>query len=124
METNTESAKRRRQETCPKLKKDERRIDEMRRNFNKQLENTKKNQSEFQATITEVKNTLQRINYRLDEAENHISDLEDKLAENTQSEQLREKRTLKRIVYGTCETVLRVPTFTSQVSQKKKIERD
>ena len=35
-------------------------------------------------TITEIKNTLGGINSRLDEAEVHISNLEDKVAENTQ----------------------------------------
>ena len=42
-------------------------------------------------TITEMKNTLEGINRRLDEAGDRISDLEDKVAENTQSEQQKEK---------------------------------
>ena len=36
--------------------------------------------------ITIIKDMLDRINSRLDEAENQISDLEDKGAEKTQSE--------------------------------------
>ena len=37
-----------------------------------------------------MKNTLEGINSRLDEAEDQIRDLEDKVAENTQSEQKKE----------------------------------
>lgn len=43
-------------------------------------------------TITEMKNALERITSRLDEAEDCISDLEDKVAKNTQMEQQKEKR--------------------------------
>ena len=46
-----------------------------------------------------MKNNLQGINSRVDEAENQISDLEYKEAKNTQSEQQEEKRIKKmRIV--------------------------
>ena len=34
-------------------------------------------------TITDMKNTLQGVNSTVDEGENHIRDLEDKVAENT-----------------------------------------
>ena len=44
-------------------------------------------------TKTEMKNTLEGINSTLDEAEDLISILEGKVAENTQSEQEQEKRT-------------------------------
>ena len=44
-------------------------------------------------TLTEIKNTLWRINSGVDEAEDHIRGLEHKEAENTQSEQQKEKRT-------------------------------
>ena len=37
-----------------------------------------------------MKNTLEGLNSRLDEAEDQIRDLEDKVAENTQSEQKKE----------------------------------
>ena len=46
----------------------------------------------MKATITEMKNTLQGIN---NEAEDQISNLEDKVPENTQSEQQKEKRIQK-----------------------------
>ena len=41
---------------------------------------------ETKSIITEMKTSIKRIN-RLDEAEDWISDLEDKVAENTQTEQ-------------------------------------
>ena len=44
-------------------------------------------------TITEMKKTLEGINSRLDEAKDRIRYLEDKVAESTQSEQQKEKRT-------------------------------
>ena len=47
-------------------------------------------------TITEMKNTLEGINSRITEAEEQISDLEDKIVEITTTEQNKEKR-MKRI---------------------------
>ena len=43
-------------------------------------------------TITEMKNTLEGINSRITEAEDQISDLEDRLVEFTAVEQNKEKR--------------------------------
>ena len=43
-------------------------------------------------TITETKNTLGGINSRITEAEERISDLEDKIVEITTAEQKKEKR--------------------------------
>ena len=37
--------------------------------FNQELEDTKKNQTELKNTIIEVKNTLERINSRVNDAE-------------------------------------------------------
>ena len=42
--------------------------------------------------ITEVKNTLERINKRITEAEEQISELEDRMVEITAEEQNKEKR--------------------------------
>lgn len=39
--------------------------------------------------------SLERINSRVDEAKDQISDLEDRVAENTESEQQKEKRLQK-----------------------------
>ena len=55
------------------------------------METIKMNQSEIKDTLTEMKNNLQGINSRVDEAENHINDLEDKEVGNTQLEQQKEK---------------------------------
>lgn len=65
-------------------------------NFNKEIRNimeteNTKNPSEMKNAITERKNTLQGINSRVDEVENQIRDLEDKEAENIQSQQQKEK---------------------------------
>ena len=43
-------------------------------------------------TITEMKNTLEGINSRISEAEEQISDLEDRMVEFTAAEQNKEKR--------------------------------
>ena len=42
-------------------------------------------------TITEMKNTLDRINSRITEAEEQISDLEDRMVEFTATEQNKKK---------------------------------
>ena len=47
-------------------------------------------------TITEMKNTLEGIKSRITEAEEQISDLEDRMEEFTAAEQNKEKR-MKRI---------------------------
>ena len=46
-------------------------------------------------TIPELKNTVQGIKTRLDEAEDQISKLEDKVEKNTQNKQEKEKRLIK-----------------------------
>ena len=46
-------------------------------------------------TITEVKNTVEIINCRLEDAEEWINDLEDKVMENTLAQQQKEKRMKK-----------------------------
>ena len=47
-------------------------------------------------TINEIKNILEGINSRINEAEERVSDLEDKMVEITAKEQNKEKR-MKRI---------------------------
>ena len=64
--------------------------------FNKDLEELKKNKATMKNTINEIKNTLEWINSRITEAEEWISDLEDKIVEITTAEQNKEKR-MKRI---------------------------
>ena len=48
-------------------------------------------------TITTMKATLEGINSRLDKAENWISDLEDQVEKNTQAEQQKEKKIMRRV---------------------------
>ena len=49
--------------------------------------------------ITKMKNILQGINSRLNEAEDLISNLENKVAENIQSEQQTKKKLIKKMIY-------------------------
>ena len=50
----------------------------------------------MQNTISEIKNTLEGITSRLDEAEDQISALENKVERNTEVEQLHKKRIKKK----------------------------
>lgn len=66
-------------------------MDEHHENFNKKLENIEKNQSQLNNAINEIKNTLRKAI-----VEKQISDLENRAAEITQSQQQKgEKKTLK-----------------------------
>ena len=49
------------------------------------METIKKNQSEMKDTLNEMKNNLQGINSRVDEAKNQISNLEYKEAKKNQT---------------------------------------
>ena len=55
------------------------RIDEQSEDFNKEPGNIKKNKSELKNTINETKSTIEGINNRLGDAEEYISDLEDRI---------------------------------------------
>ena len=50
-----------------------------------EIENIKRKQSEMKNSITERMNTLERINSILNEVEDQLSNLEDIVAENTQT---------------------------------------
>ena len=65
----------------------ERRMEELSEAFNKEIENIKKNQSELRNTITEIKNTPGGINSWLEDAKEHISNLEDRVMENMEAEE-------------------------------------
>ena len=58
--------------------------------LNGELEDLKNKQTEMNDTICEVKNTLEGINSRINEAEEQINELEDILVENTAAEQNKE----------------------------------
>ena len=71
------------------------RMEKIQETFNKDLEELESKQT-VNNTITEIKNTLEGNNNRTTEAEEQISDLEDKMVEITAREQNKEK-TMKRI---------------------------
>ena len=76
------------------------------------------------STINEIKNFLEGINSRITEAEERISDLENKIAEITTTEQNKEKeRKELRTVSKTSGTTLKTPPFELQGSQKKRRKR-
>ena len=60
--------------------------------FNKDLEELKNKKTEITNTVTERKNTLQRINSRITEGEEQRSDLEDRMVDITALEQNKEKK--------------------------------
>ena len=88
------------------------RMEKIQETFNKDLEELKSKQTMMNNTINENKNSLEGINSRTTEAEEQISDLEDKIVEITTAEQYKEKR-MKRIEDSLRDfwTTLNVPTF-------------
>ena len=72
------------------------RMEKIQETFNKDTEELKSKQTMMNNTINEIKNTLEGINSRITEAEEGISDLEDKRVEITTAEQNKEKR-MKRL---------------------------
>ena len=72
------------------------RMDKIQEMFNKDLEELKSKQIMKKNKINQNKNSLEGINSRITEAEERISDLEDKIVEITIIEQDKEKR-MKRI---------------------------
>ena len=64
----------------------------MLKELSEDLSSIKEIQSEMKDTLIEIKNNLQGVNIRVDEAKNQINDLEHKEAKNNQSEQQRRKR--------------------------------
>ena len=70
------------------------RMEEIQETFNKDLEELKSKQTVMNSTINETKNSLEGFNSRITEAEERISDLEDKM-EITTTEQNKEKKNEK-----------------------------
>ena len=68
------------------------RMEKIQEMFNKYLEELKSKQTEMNNKITEIKNSPEGINSRITEAEEWISELEDKTVEITVMEQNKEKR--------------------------------
>ena len=67
------------------------RMQKIKEMYNKDLEELKSKQTMMKNTINEIKNSLEGINSRKTEAEERISDLEDKIVEITTAEQNKEK---------------------------------
>ena len=63
--------------------------------FNKELENIKKNQLEWKNTITEIKSTLEGINSILNDTEEWISELEDRVVKSPSLNTKKKKRIFK-----------------------------
>ena len=72
------------------------RMEKIQETFKKDLEELKTKQTMMNNTINEIKNSLEGINSRITEAEEHISDLLDKIVEITTTQQNKEKR-MKRL---------------------------
>ena len=67
-------------------------MEKIQETFNKDLEELKSKETMMNNTINEIKNSLEGINSRKTEAEERISDLEDKIVEITTTEQNKEKK--------------------------------
>ena len=84
-------------------KRMEAKIEKMQEMFNKDIEELKnkyleelKNKQTQMNNITEMKTTLEGINSRISEAEERISDLEDRMVEFTAAEQNKENKNEKK----------------------------
>ena len=67
-------------------------METMQESINKDLEELKNKHTETNNTITEIKNILEGISSRISEAQEWISELEDKMVEITSEEQNKVKR--------------------------------
>ena len=76
----------------------EKRIEDISKNVSTKIKELKKNQSEIKSAIKEIGNWCGAMNTRLEEAEELISDLEDKIMESNGAEQNKRKKN-----YGTQE---------------------
>ena len=74
------------------IKNLENKMEKIQESINKDQEKLKKKHTETNNTITEIKNTLEGINSRIPEAEEWISELENKVVETTSEEQNKVKR--------------------------------
>ena len=70
-------------------------MDNLKETLSKEIHNLKLKQEEMQNTITEIKNSLEAANSRIQEAEELISEVEDRLVGIIDVKQKREKK-LKR----------------------------
>ena len=71
-------------------------MEKIQETFNKDLEKLKSKKTVMNNTINEIKNYLEGISSRINDAEERITDLEVKIMEITTAEQNKEKR-MKRL---------------------------
>ena len=87
-------------------------MEKIQKMFKKDLEELKSKQTNMHNTTNKTKNSLEGIDSRITEAEEWISDLEDKIVEITVEEQSKEKRMEEmRTVSETSGTTLKAPTL-------------
>ena len=67
-------------------------MDNLQQMLSKEIQDLKFKQAEMQNTIKEIKNLLEATNSRIQEAEEWINEVEDRLVEITDAEWKREKR--------------------------------
>ena len=70
-------------------------MEKIKETFTRDLEELKSKQTMMNTTINEIKNSLKGINSRITEAEERISDLEDKIVEITTTEKNKGKKNEK-----------------------------
>ena len=68
----------------------------MQEKFNKDLEEIKKSQYIMNNAITEIKSTLEGTNSRITEAEDRISDVEDRMVAINEAERKKRKKNEKK----------------------------
>ena len=74
----------------------EKTVGELCENFRQKTENVKKNQSELKNLTAKMKNTLEEINSRWEDAQEWISYLEDRVLQSNQAKQQKEQRIIKQ----------------------------
>ena len=87
-------------------------MEKMQEMFNKDLEEIKKSQSIMNNAMTEIKSTLEGNSHRIMEAEDRISEVEDKMVEINEVERKKELKEM-RTASETSGTMLNAPTFKS-----------
>ena len=87
-------------------------MEKMQESINKDLEELKNKHTETNNTIIEIKNTPEGINSKISEAEEWISELEDKMVEIILKYKIRQKEWQElRIVSETSRTISNAPTL-------------
>ena len=87
-------------------------IEKMQEMFSKDLEEIKRSQSIMNNGITEIKSTLEGTNSRITEAEDRISEVEDRMVGINEAEREKELKEM-RTTSETSGTMSNTPTFES-----------